>query len=133
MKPEDLVIGKDYLYKDYKYNTGCPKRGRTFTFTGGFYGFKDKVDSSAWCFNSVDVKELKDVTKNFNLTRFIINFLKALTVFVGYGLGTYLVFELLKTYAVSFIPYLIWVLLGLLVVCICALAALIACYIENKK
>jgi hypothetical protein len=59
--------------------------------------------------------------------RFLINFLKALAVFLGYGLGTYLVFELLKTYAVSFIPYLIWILLGLLVICICALYASWAC------
>ena len=55
--------------------------------------------------------------------RFLINFLKALAVFVGYGIGSYLVFELLKTYAASFIPYLIWILLGLLVICICALYA----------
>ena len=65
--------------------------------------------------------------------RFLINFLKALAVFVGYGIGTYLVFELLKTYAVSFIPYLIWILLGLLVICICALYASWACHMEGKK
>jgi uncharacterized membrane protein len=65
--------------------------------------------------------------------RFLINFLKALAVFVGYGLGTYLVFELLRTYASSFIPYLIWILLGLLVVCICALAASFACHTERTK
>jgi len=133
MKVEDLIIGKDYLYKDYKYNTGCPKRGRTFTFTGGFYSFKDKVDSSVWCFSPLDIEELKDPTYNFNLTRFSINFIKALAIFVGYGLGTYLVFELLKTYAASFIPYLIWVLLGLLVICLCALAASWACHVEGKK
>jgi tryptophan-rich sensory protein len=67
------------------------------------------------------------------LSRFLINFIKALTVFVSYGTGTYLVFELLKTCAVSFIPYLIWILLGLLVICICALAASHACYVEGKK
>jgi hypothetical protein len=50
-----------------------------------------------------------------------------------YGIGTYLVFELLNTYAVSFIPYLIWVLFGLLVVCICALYASFACHVEGKK
>jgi hypothetical protein len=65
--------------------------------------------------------------------RFLINFLKALAVFLVYGIGTYLVFELLNTYAVSFIPYLIWVLFGLLVVCICALAASFACHVESKK
>jgi hypothetical protein len=65
--------------------------------------------------------------------RFLINFLKALAVFVGYGIGTYLVFELLKTYAISFMPYLIWVLLGLLVICICALTASWACHVEGKK
>ena len=65
--------------------------------------------------------------------RFLINFIKALAVFVGYGIGTYLVFELLKTYAVSFIPYLIWILLGLLVICICALYASWACHMEGKK
>jgi hypothetical protein len=65
--------------------------------------------------------------------RFLINFIKALAVFVGYGLGTYLIFELLKTYAASFIPYLIWVLFGLLVICICALAASWACHVEGTK
>jgi hypothetical protein len=65
--------------------------------------------------------------------RFLINFLKALAIFVGYGIGTYLVFELLKTYAVSFMPYLIWVLLGLLVICICALYASWTCHVEGKK
>jgi hypothetical protein len=65
--------------------------------------------------------------------RFLINFIKALTVFIGYGIGTYLVFELLKTYAASFIPYLIWILLGLLVICISALYASWACRVEGKK
>jgi hypothetical protein len=65
--------------------------------------------------------------------RFLINFIKALTVFLVYGIGTYLVFELLKTYAASFMPYLTWVLLGLLVICICALAASWACHMERTK
>jgi hypothetical protein len=65
--------------------------------------------------------------------RFLINFLKALAVFLVYGIGTYLVCELLKTYAVSFIPYLIWVLFGLLVICICALHASWACHTERTK
>jgi len=134
MKVEDLIIGKDYLYKDYKYNTGCPKRGRTFTFTGYHRCFKDKFNPEiTWDFSPLDIEELKDPTYNFNLTRFSINFLTALTVFVGYGLGTYLVFELLKTYAASFIPYLIWVLLGLLVICLCALYAAWAGHVEGKK
>jgi hypothetical protein len=65
--------------------------------------------------------------------RFLINFIKALAVLVGYGIGTYLVFELLKTYAISFMPYLTWILLGLLVVCICALVASFACHTERTK
>jgi len=65
--------------------------------------------------------------------RFLINFLKALGVFLGYGLGSYLVFELLKTYAASFIPYLIWVFFWLLVVSICALCASWACHMERTK
>lgn len=60
--------------------------------------------------------------------RFLINFLKALTVFLGYGLCIYLVFELLKPYNIS--P---WIPFGLVVACLCALAALIACYVEGKK
>jgi hypothetical protein len=128
MKTEDLIIGKDYLYKDYKYNTGCRKRGRIFTFTGGSYGFKDKVDSSVWCFNSVDVEELKDLTYNFNLTRFLIHFLTALTIVVGYGSIVYVAIESLKPYIMS--P---WVLFGLLVICLCALAASWACHVEGKK
>jgi hypothetical protein len=134
MKIEDLIIGKDYLYKDYKSNTGCPKRGRIFTYTGYHRRFKDKFNPEiTWDFSPLDMEDLKDPTYNFNLTRFLINFLKALAVFLVYGIGTYLVFELLNTYAVSFIPYLIWVLLGLLVVCICALAASFACHVEGKK
>jgi hypothetical protein len=65
--------------------------------------------------------------------RFLINFLKALAVFLSYGISTYLVFELLKTYAASFIPYLIWILLVLLVICICALAASHACHVEDEE
>jgi len=65
--------------------------------------------------------------------RFLINFLKALAVFVGYGLGSYLVFEFLKTYAASFIPYLVWVFFWLLVICICALYASWACHTERTK
>jgi hypothetical protein len=63
--------------------------------------------------------------------RFLINFLTALAVFVSYGIGTYLIFELLKTYAISFMPYLTWILLGLLVVCICALYASWACHFKK--
>jgi hypothetical protein len=62
------------------------------------------------------------------MMRFLINFLKTLAVFVGYGLGTYLVFELLKTYNIS--P---WVPFGLIVICICALAASFACHVEGEK
>jgi hypothetical protein len=60
--------------------------------------------------------------------RFLINFLTALTIVVGYGSIIYLAIELLKPYIMS--P---WVPFGLLVVCLCALAALIGCYVENKK
>jgi hypothetical protein len=63
--------------------------------------------------------------------RFLINFLKASALFLGYGLGTYLVFELLQTYAASFIPYLIWILLGLLVICISALYASWVCHFKK--
>ena len=65
--------------------------------------------------------------------RFFINFLKALGVFTIWGLGTHLVLELLKTYAIWLDPYLGWIFLGLLVICICALAASLACYMENIK
>lgn len=65
--------------------------------------------------------------------RFFINFLKALGVFTIWGLGTHLVLELLKTYAIWLEPYLGWILLGLLVICICALAASVACYMEDFK
>jgi hypothetical protein len=60
--------------------------------------------------------------------RFLINFLKGLAVFLGYGLGTYLVFQLLTIYNIS--P---WVPFGLLVICICALAASFACHMERTK
>lgn len=62
--------------------------------------------------------------------RFFINFLKALGVFAGYGIGTYLFFELLKDYTS---PYLIWIFLGLLVICICTLYASWACHVEDLK
>jgi hypothetical protein len=60
--------------------------------------------------------------------RFLINFITALTLVIGYGSMIYLAIELLKPYVIS--P---WVPFGLLVVCICAVAALIACYVEGKK
>ena len=65
--------------------------------------------------------------------RFLINFLKALGVLTIWGLGTHLVLELLKTYAIWLEPYLGWILLGLLVICICALAASIACHMEDLR
>jgi hypothetical protein len=65
--------------------------------------------------------------------RFFINFLKALGIFTGYGLGTYLVFELLKAHAIWIMPYLIWILLGLFIICICALAASWACHMEDNE
>lgn len=63
--------------------------------------------------------------------KFFINFLKALGIFAGYGIGTYLVFELLKAYAIWIMPYLIWILLGLLVICICSLYASWACHCKK--
>ena len=65
--------------------------------------------------------------------RFFINFLKALGIFTIWGLGTHLVFKFLKAYTMWLEPYLGWILLGLLVICICALTASIACYMENIK
>ena len=65
--------------------------------------------------------------------RFLINFLKALGIFTGYGLGTYLAFELLKSHAIWIMPYLIWILLGLFIICICALAASWACHMEDNE
>ena len=65
--------------------------------------------------------------------RFFINFLKALGIFAGYGIGTHLVFKFLKTYAIWLVPFLGWILLGLLVICICALAASWACHMEDNK
>jgi hypothetical protein len=129
MKIEDLIIGKDYLYKDYKPNTGCPKRGRTFTFTGYHRCFKDKFNPEiTWDFSPRDIEELKDPTYNFNLTRFLIHFVTALTIVIGYGSMIYLAIELLKPYIIS--P---WVPFGLIVICICALYAFLACYVEGKK
>jgi hypothetical protein len=129
MKIEDLIIGKDYLYKDYKSNTGCPKRGRIFTYTGYHRCFKDKFNPEiTWDFSPLDIEELKDPTYNFNLTRFLIHFLTALTIVVGYGSIVYVVIDVLKPYIIS--P---WVPFGLLVICICALAASWACHVEGKK
>lgn len=65
--------------------------------------------------------------------RFLINFLKLFGLFIGYAISTYLIFELLKTYAIWLMPYLIWILLGLLIICICALAASWACHVEDLK
>ena len=65
--------------------------------------------------------------------RFFINFLKALGVFTIWGLGAHLIFKFLKAYAMWLEPYLGWILLGLLVICICALAASLACYMEDLK
>ena len=65
--------------------------------------------------------------------RFFINFLKALGIFTIWGLGTHLVFKFLKTYAIWLVPFLGWILLGLLVICICALAASWACHMEDNK
>jgi hypothetical protein len=60
--------------------------------------------------------------------RFLINFLTALTIVVGYGSIVYVAIELLKPYIIS--P---WVPFGLLVICICALYASWACHVEGKK
>ena len=65
--------------------------------------------------------------------RFFINFLKAFGVFTIWGLGAHLIFKFLKTYAIWLEPYSGWIALGLLVICICALTASIACYMENIK
>lgn len=65
--------------------------------------------------------------------RFLINFLKALGVFTIWGLGAHLVFKFLKTYAVWLEPYLGWILLALVVIIICALAAFLACYLEDLE
>lgn len=65
--------------------------------------------------------------------RFFINFFKALGIFTAWGLGTHLVFKFLKTYAVWLEPYLGWILLALVVIIICALAAFLACDIEDLK
>jgi hypothetical protein len=60
--------------------------------------------------------------------RFLINFIKALAVFVAYGIGTYLIAEFLKPYNIS--P---WIPFGLLVICICALYASWVCHVERTK
>lgn len=65
--------------------------------------------------------------------RFFINFLKALGIFTVWGLGTHLIFELLKAYAIWLMPHLGWILFGLLVVCICVLAAFWACHLEDLR
>ena len=65
--------------------------------------------------------------------RFLINFLKALGVFTIWGLGTHLIFKFLKAYVMWLEPYSGWILVGLLVVCICALAASWACRMEDLK
>ena len=65
--------------------------------------------------------------------RFFINFLKALGICMIWGLGGYLVFKLLKTYAIWLEPYSGWIALGLLVICICVLVASWACHMEDLK
>ena len=65
--------------------------------------------------------------------RFLINFLKALGVLTIWGLGTHLVLELLKTYAIWLEPYSGWIALGLLVICVCVLVASWACHMEDLK
>jgi hypothetical protein len=65
--------------------------------------------------------------------RFFIKFLEILTIVVGYGTIFFLAFELLKAHAIWIMPYLIWILLGLLVICICALAASWACHMEDNR
>ena len=65
--------------------------------------------------------------------RFLINFLKALGVFTIWGLGTHLVLELLKTYAMWLEPYLDLMVLAFVVTSICALAAFLACDMEDLK
>jgi hypothetical protein len=62
--------------------------------------------------------------------RFFIKFLEILTIVVGYGTISFLAFELLKSWLVS---YLIWGLIGLVVICICALAASWACHMEDNE
>ena len=66
-------------------------------------------------------------------SRFFINFVKALGVFALWGLGAHLVFKFLKAYAMWLEPYSGWIVLGLLVICICALAAFLACDMEDLK
>lgn len=65
--------------------------------------------------------------------RFFIKFLEMLTIVVGYGTILAFSFELLKAHAIWLEPYLAWIFLGLLVICICALAASWACHMEDNK
>ena len=65
--------------------------------------------------------------------RFFINFLKALGVFTIWGLGAHLVFKFLKAYAMWLEPYLDLMVLAFVVTSICALAASLACYMEDLK
>ena len=65
--------------------------------------------------------------------RFFINFLEMLTIVVGYGTISFLAFELLKAHNIWLIPYLGWILLALVVIIICALAAFLACDIEDLE
>ena len=65
--------------------------------------------------------------------RFLINFLKALGVFTIWGLGTHLIFKFLKTYAIWLARYLDLMVLAFVVTSICALAASIACDMEDLK
>jgi hypothetical protein len=62
--------------------------------------------------------------------RFFIKFLEILTIVVGYGTISFLAFELLKSWLMS---YLIWGLIGLVVICICALTASWACHMEDNE
>ena len=65
--------------------------------------------------------------------RFFIKFLEILTIVVGYGTISLLAFELLKAHASWLMPYLIWILIGLVVICLCALTASWACHMEDSK
>lgn len=65
--------------------------------------------------------------------RFFINFLKALGVFTIWGLGAHLVFKFLKAYAIWLEPYLDLMVLAFVVTSICALAAFLACDMEDLK
>lgn len=65
--------------------------------------------------------------------RFLINFLKALGVFTIWGLGTHLIFKFLKAYAIWLEPYSDLMVLAFVVASICALAAFLACDVEDLK